>query len=167
MPTPSRSVANAAAVVSGWPVDTPPEGPITAGRSAEQISKLARDISGQSSSVVSAMKEGIAELAEGREDLGNIVRSMGAITDTIRKGAEKVHLISDSTREQLKGSEEMVKAIEEIKLVARNNASSTEAIQEVIQEQTAAVSRMTSLPSELTNLSVELQSVVRSFRLSP
>ena len=78
-----------------------------------------------------------------------------------------MHLISESTREQLKGSEEMVKAIEEIKLVARNNAASTEAIQEVIQEQTAAVSRMTSLASELTNLSVELQSVVRSFRLSP
>ncbi|WP_141588004.1 MULTISPECIES: methyl-accepting chemotaxis protein [unclassified Myxococcus] len=139
----------------------------SAGRSAEQISKLARDISGQSTSVVSAMKEGIAELAEGREDLTNIVRSMGAITDTIRKGSEKVHLISESAREQLKGSEEMVTAIEEIKLVARNNASSTEAIQAVIQEQTAAVSRMTSLASELTNLSVELQSVVRSFRLGP
>ncbi|WP_217911948.1 MULTISPECIES: methyl-accepting chemotaxis protein [Myxococcus] len=139
----------------------------SAGRSAEQISKLARDISGQSTSVVSAMKEGIAELAEGREDLTNIVRSMGAITDTIRKGSEKVHLISESTREQHKGSEEMVKAIEEIKLVARNNAASTEAIQSVIQEQTAAVSRMTSLASELTNLSVELQSVVRSFRLGP
>jgi methyl-accepting chemotaxis protein len=137
----------------------------SAGRSAEQISKLARDISGQSTSVVSAMKEGIEELAEGREDLTNIVRSMGAITDTVRQGAEKVHLISDSAREQLKGSEEMVKAIEEISLVARNNASSTEAIQAVIQEQTAAVARMTMLAGELTNLSVELQNVVRSFRL--
>ena len=65
------------------------------------------------------MKEGIEELAEGREDLTTIVRSMGAITDTARKGAEKVHLISDSAREQLKGREEMVKAIEEISPVAR------------------------------------------------
>ena len=137
----------------------------SAGRSAEQISKLARDISGQSTSVVSAMKEGIAELAEGREDLTAIVRSMGAITDTARKGADKVHLISDSAREQLKGSEEMVKAIEEISRVARDNAGSTEAIQAVIQEQVGAVSQMTGLASELTNLSVELQSVVRSFRL--
>nr|WP_153865497.1 MULTISPECIES: HAMP domain-containing methyl-accepting chemotaxis protein [Myxococcaceae] len=137
----------------------------SAGRSAEQISKLARDISGQSTSVVSAMKEGIAELEEGREDLTAIVRSMGAITDTARKGADKVHLISDSAREQLKGSEEMVKAIEEISRVARDNAGSTEAIQAVIQEQVGAVSQMTGLASELTNLSVELQSVVRSFRL--
>ena len=50
-------------------------------------------------------------------------------------------------------------------MVARNNATSTEAIQTVIQEQTSAVSRMTSLASELTNTSVELQSVVRQFRL--
>jgi methyl-accepting chemotaxis protein len=137
----------------------------SAGRSAEQISKLARDISGQSTAVVSAMKEGIEELSEGREDLTNIVRSMGAITGTVLRGAEKVHLISESAREQLEGSNEMVKAIEEISMVARNNATSTEAIQTVIQEQTSAVSRMTSLASELTNTSVELQSVVRQFRL--
>ncbi len=137
----------------------------SAGRSAEQISKLARDISNQSIAVVSAMKEGIDELAEGREDLSTIVRSMGSITDTARKGTEKVHLISDSARDQQKGSDEMVHAIQEISHVAQENASSTEAIQQVIEEQTGAVSRMTSAAQELTNLSLELQNVVRRFRL--
>ncbi|MCI0569640.1 MAG: methyl-accepting chemotaxis protein [Myxococcaceae bacterium] len=137
----------------------------SAGRSAEQISRLARDISHQSSAVVSAMKEGIAELAEGREDLTTIVKSMGAITDAARQGAEKVHLISAAAREQLEGREEMVAAIDEISHVARANASSTEAIQSVIHEQTAAVSRMTGASQELANLAVELQNVVRRFRL--
>lgn len=137
----------------------------SAGRSAEQISRLARDISNQSTAVVSAMKEGIDELAEGREDLTTIVRSMGSITDTARKGVEKVHLISQSAREQLEGSEEMVTAIREISQVAKENAGSTEAIHQVIEEQTAAVSRMTSAAQELTSMSVELQSVVRRFKL--
>ncbi|HEX4802929.1 MAG TPA: methyl-accepting chemotaxis protein, partial [Myxococcaceae bacterium] len=137
----------------------------SSGRSAEQISKLARDISNQSTAVVSAMKEAIEELGEGREDLTTIVRSMGSITDTARKGSEKVHLISQSAREQLEGSEEMVAAIREISQVAKENAGSTEAIHEVIEEQTAAVSRMTSAAQELTNLSVELQNVVRRFTL--
>jgi methyl-accepting chemotaxis protein len=137
----------------------------SAGRSAEQISKLARDISHQSAAVVSAMKEGIEELSEGREDLTSIVKSMGAITDTARKGAEKVHLISDSAREQLKGSEEMVTAIQKISQVAKANAGSTEEVQQVIEEQTSAVSRMTSAAQELTNISVELQNVIRRFRL--
>jgi methyl-accepting chemotaxis protein len=137
----------------------------SAGKSAEQISRLARDISHQSSAVVSAMKEGIAELAEGREDITTIVKSMGAITDAARQGAEKVHLISSAAREQLKGREEMVTAIQEISQVARANASSTEAIQSVIGEQTSAVARMTGAAQELANLAVELQHVVRRFRL--
>ncbi len=137
----------------------------SAGRSAEQISRLARDISGQSTAVVSAMKEGIAELTEGREDLSSIVRSMGSITDTARKGAEKVHLISDSAREQRKGSEEMVQAIKQISVVAKENEASTDAVQKVTKEQTAAISRMTSATQELSNLSLELQNVVSRFRL--
>lgn len=137
----------------------------SAGRSAEQISRLARDIASQSTAVVSAMKEGIEELAEGREDLNDIVRSMGAITDTAKKGADKVSLISESAREQLAGSQEMVNAINQISSVAKANAQSTEAIQSVIEEQTSAVGRMTSAASELSNLSIELQSVVSRFRL--
>jgi len=137
----------------------------SAGRSAEQISKLARDISRQSAAVVTAMREGIAELSEGREDLTSILRSMGMITDIARTGADKVHLISESAREQLQGSEEMVKAIREISEVAKANAGSTNAVQSVIREQTSAVARMTSAAQELNNLSLELQSVVRRFRL--
>jgi methyl-accepting chemotaxis protein len=138
----------------------------SAGKSAEQISRLARDISGQSTAVVSAMREGIDELTEGREDLTSIVRSMGSITDAARKGAGKVGLISESAREQLKGSEEMVQAIREISEVAKANASSTDAIQTVIGEQTSAVARMTSAAQELNNLSEELQNVVLRFRLT-
>lgn len=111
------------------------------------------------------MKEGIEELSEGREDLTTIVRSMGSITDTARKGSERVHLISQSAREQLEGSEEMVKAIQQISHVAKENASATDAIQSVIHEQTAAVSRMTSEAQELANLSVELQNIVTRFKL--
>ncbi|MBI3185411.1 MAG: methyl-accepting chemotaxis protein [Myxococcales bacterium] len=137
----------------------------SAGKSAEQISKLARDISSQSAAVVTAMREGIDELAEGREDLNTIVRSMGAITDTARTGAEKVHLISQSARDQQKGSESMVKAINEISQVAKQNANSTEAVKLITDEQTQAVSKMTSAAQELTNLSLELQNVVRRFML--
>ncbi len=137
----------------------------SAGRSAEQISRLARDISQQSSSVVSAMKEGIEELSEGREDLTTIVRSMGSISDSARSGAEKVALISGYAREQQKGSEAMVAAITEISVVARNNAESTDAVTKVIEEQTRAVSQMTAAAQELINISEELQTIVRRFRL--
>lgn len=137
----------------------------SAGRSAEAISRLARDISQQSVQVVSAMKEGIEELAQGREDLSSIVRSMGSISDSAKVGAEKVAQISASAREQEKGSEAMVQAMGEISQVARQNAAATDAVKRVIEEQTDAVSQMTAATQELTNLSEELQAVVRRFRL--
>ncbi|MBM4781321.1 MAG: methyl-accepting chemotaxis protein [Archangiaceae bacterium] len=137
----------------------------SAGKSAEQISLLARNISQQSTLVVSAMKEGIEELAEGREDLTTIVRSMGRISDSARNGAEKVALISDFAREQQKGSESMVSAMTEISSVARNNAEATDAVKRVIEEQTEAVSQMTAASQELANLSEEMQVIVRRFRL--
>jgi methyl-accepting chemotaxis protein len=137
----------------------------TAGRSAEGISRISREIASQANAVVGAMKEGIDELGDGREDLNNIIRALEAITDTARKAAERVNSISELTRDQLEGSAEMVKAIEHISGVARSNASSTEAVHAVIQEQTAAVAQMTSSAQELTNLSLELQTVVTRFKL--
>ncbi len=137
----------------------------SAGRSAEQISRLARDISGQSAAVVTAMKQGIDELAQGREDLTTIVRSIGSITDTARDGAEKVGLITEAAKEQQKGSEAMVGAISEISLVARQNVVATEGVRTAMDSQSQQVARLTAAAQELTNLSEELQTVVSRFRL--
>ena len=136
-----------------------------AGRSAEQISRISREIAAQSNAVVGAMKEGIEELGDGREDLNNIITALTAITDTAREAAERVNIISQLSREQLQGSEEMVKAIDHISGVASGNAQSTEQVHSVIHEQTAAVAQMTSNAQELSNLSVELQTQVTKFTL--
>jgi methyl-accepting chemotaxis protein len=137
----------------------------SAGRSAEQISRLAGGISDHASSVVAAMKDAITELGEGREDLNSIIRALETITDTARKGAEKVANISEAAREQLQNGEEMVKAVNLISSVAQQNASSTQQVSKVIEDQTGAVAQMTSAAQELNNLSVEMQTVVSRFKL--
>ncbi|MBS2032563.1 MAG: methyl-accepting chemotaxis protein [Deltaproteobacteria bacterium] len=137
----------------------------SSGRQAEQISRLARDINAQSVSVVTAMKEGTEELGQGREDLNSIIRALDSITDTARRGTEKVNAISDAAREQLKGSQEMVTVFEKISQVARDNASSTDKVRAETREQTDAVAQMNSSASELINLSDELKTVVSRFKL--
>jgi methyl-accepting chemotaxis protein len=137
----------------------------SAGKSAEAISRLARDISQQSTHVLGAMKEGIEELAQSREDVTTIVRSMGHISDSVRSGVEKVSQIHQSAREQQQGSEAMVQAVNEISEVARTNLQSTEAVKRVIEEQTTAARQMKNATEELTNLSLQLQSVIRRFRV--
>ena len=78
-----------------------------------------------------------------------------------KNGAEKVVLISDYAREQQQGSESMVQAISEISRVATTNAEATDAVKRVIEEQTQAVGNMTKAAQELSNLSLELQSVMK------
>ena len=137
----------------------------SAGRSAEQISSLAADISARAATVVETMKESVSELGEGREDLNAIIRALADIALIARTGADKVGVISQAARDQLKGSADMVQAMDHISDVANSNATATEQVRKVIAEQTAAVAQMASAAQELTNLSLELQTVVSRFRL--
>ncbi|HTP51633.1 MAG TPA: HAMP domain-containing methyl-accepting chemotaxis protein [Anaeromyxobacteraceae bacterium] len=136
-----------------------------AGRSAEQISAVAADVSSRASIVVQAMRASVSELGEGREDLNAIMRSLDGIARVAATGAEKVKVISEAARDQLQGSADMVRAMDDISDVATGNATSTEEVRKVIVEQTASVSQMASAAQELLNLSLELQSVVSRFRL--
>ena len=137
----------------------------SAGRSAEQISSLATDISGRATAVVDTMKESVSVLGEGREDLNAIIRALEGISKIAATGADKVGVISQSAREQLKGSADMVQAMDHISDVATSNAKATEQVRKVTSEQTAAVAQMASAAQELSNLSLELQAVVSRFRL--
>jgi methyl-accepting chemotaxis protein len=139
----------------------------SAGRSAEQISSLAADISGRAVAVVGTMKESVSVLGEGREDLNAILRGLEEISKIAATGADKVGVISQSARDQLKGSADMVQAMDHISDVATSNARSTEQVRNATAEQTAAVGQMASAAQELSNLSLELQSVVSRFRLGP
>src|SRR5438874_391379 len=137
----------------------------SAGRSAEQISRLAQEISQRSQHAVAAMKEGIDELGTGREDLAQIILSLDEIVHATQAATERVTAISHAAKEQLAGSEEMVKAIREIREVASSNAKSTEEVSRAIREQAVVTASIASASQELTNLSVELQTVVSRFRL--
>jgi len=137
----------------------------SAGRSAEQISRLAQEISQRSQHAVAAMKEGIDELGQGREDLAQIILSLDEIVHATQAGSDRVTAISLAAREQLAGSEEMVKAIREIREVASGNAKSTEEVSRAIREQAVVTASIASASQELTNLSLELQNVVSRFKL--
>jgi methyl-accepting chemotaxis protein len=137
----------------------------SAGRSAEQISRLAQEISQRSQHAVAAMKEGIDELGQGREDLAQIILSLDEVVHATQAGSERVTAISHAAKVQLAGSEEMVKAIREIREVASGNAKSTEEVSRAIREQAVVTASIASASQELTNLSVELQTVVSRFKL--
>lgn len=137
----------------------------SAGKSAEAISRLVRDISQQSNQVLGAMKEGIEELAQSREDVIVIARSMGNISDSVRSGVDRVSQIHQSTRDQQLGAEAMVQVVNEISEVARTNLQTTEAVRRVVEEQSGTARELKNATKELGSLSHQLQAIVRRFRL--
>ncbi|HUJ28259.1 MAG TPA: methyl-accepting chemotaxis protein [Myxococcales bacterium] len=137
----------------------------SAGRSAEQISRLAQEISQRSQHAVAAMKEGIDELGQGREDLAQIILSLDEIVHATQAGSERVTAISLAAREQLAGSEEMVKAIREIREVASGNAKSTEEVTRSANEQASVTASINTSSQELRTVADELQNVVSRFKL--
>src|SRR5437016_9165505 len=137
----------------------------SAGKSAEQISRLAHEISQRSQHAVAAMREGIDELGQGREDLARIILSLDEIVHATQTGNERVQAISVAAKEQLQSSAEMVQGFADIRGVASGNARSTEEILRAVREQAATTASMAQASQELTNISVELQTVVSRFKL--
>ncbi len=134
--------------------------------SADQIALLINESLTESNGAVIAMRESTQELAEGREDMNSIIRSLENITVTALKGAAVVNQITRITREQFEGAKEMVGAIEDISKVAQGNADTSVQVSEAIDRQTASMQAMTSSAVELTNLSHELEAVVTRFQLA-
>ena len=136
----------------------------SSGRSAEQITILVSDIANDSANAVSGMREGIHELAESREDLASIIKSLEGIVQSALRGAERSEQIARSARDQLTGSQEMVQAINNISDVAKENVRSTEEVSRATAAQLQSMEQMTASALELSNLSLELEKVVSRFR---
>ena len=139
----------------------------SAGRSAEQITELLSDLREDSVLAVEGMSEATRDLATSREDLASIIQSLEGNVASALRGAEKAEQIALSSAGQLKGSQEMVQAIDHISDLAAQNARSTDEVRNSIAEETVVMERLSSSALELSNISLELEDVVRRFRLEP
>jgi len=133
--------------------------------SAEQITELLSDLRADSSGAVEGMSEATTELATSREDLASIIQSLEGIVSSALRGAGKAEQIARSASSQLAGSQEMVQSIHHISDLARQNAVSTDEVKKATLEQTAVMERLSSSALELSNISLELEDVVRRFKL--
>lgn len=133
--------------------------------SADQISRLILESTEESHSAVVAMQESTRQLAEGREDLNTIIRSLENITVTALKGVEVVSQISTISGQQLDGAREVVQAIENISGVAQSNDNTTAMVSRAIAAQSRSMQSMTESTHSLTNLSLELEKAVSHFQV--
>lgn len=90
--------------------------------SAEQITELIKEIEEESVRAVNSMRESTGLMTEGRAGLEITGQILEQIVARSTESKERSNRISELTVSQLEGSEDMVKAVDEIAKVAEDNA---------------------------------------------
>jgi methyl-accepting chemotaxis protein len=136
----------------------------SAGRSADEISKLIYEIQSDTGQVADEMRQSSQMIGEGREDVNTIASSLGQISMAVSEAAARAEEIFHGADSHSMSAERMVSSMDEISKVAENNASAIEEVAHTARLQLEAVSAIVDGSQALASLADQLRAVLRTFR---
>lgn len=137
----------------------------SAGRSADEISKLIHEIQSDTAQVADEMRQSSQVIGEGREDVNTIAASLGQISMAVSEAAARSEEIFHGADSHTMSAERMVESVEEIGRVGIGNAKSIEEVSQTASDQLEAVSAIVDGSEDLAALAEELRDALRSFRM--
>jgi methyl-accepting chemotaxis protein len=132
---------------------------------ARRIGSLIKGIQVETPKAVSSIEAGTKEVAEGALIVSRVSDSLAEIINAAKTSATMVNEITEATQQQLADSEKIVKAVDEVAVVAEESASATEQASSSAEEQTASMEELTASAEELARLALDLQGLVDKFQL--
>jgi methyl-accepting chemotaxis protein len=131
----------------------------------KQIDDLIKQIQAETGQTVSAMREGMVEVGNGKQlaEKGN--QAFYQIIQSVKDSSESSLRISQSTEGQVEGAKRIVLAIEQVEAVAEETASGMEQTAAAHQEQMASMEEMTASAQELARAAEEMKRQVGNFKL--
>ncbi|MBU1044682.1 MAG: HAMP domain-containing protein [Candidatus Omnitrophica bacterium] len=132
---------------------------------ARRIGSLIKGIQVETPKAVSSIEAGTKEVAEGATIVSKVSEALAEIIGAVRTSATMVEEITKATQQQLADSEKIVKAVDEVAVVAEESASATEEASSSAEEQTASMEELTASAEELARLALDLQGLVDKFQL--
>jgi methyl-accepting chemotaxis protein len=139
----------------------------SAGRSADEISKLIHEIQSETAEVAEAMRTSSIGVSEGREDVDTIAHSLEHIRAAVSEAAARAEEIFHGADSQTRDVERMVASMDEIAKVADRNAAAIEDAVSTSQEQVASMSQMVAASRSLDEISKRLDGALGRFRTRP
>jgi methyl-accepting chemotaxis protein len=136
----------------------------SAGRSADEISKLIYEIQTDTGQVADEMRQSSQVIGEGREDVNTIASSLGQISMAVSEAAGRSEEIFHGADSHSMSAERMVSSMDEISKVAEGNASVIEEVSLTARTQLEAVSEIAESSQALASLAEQLGVILRSFR---
>jgi methyl-accepting chemotaxis protein len=136
----------------------------SAGRSAEEISKLIYEIQTDTNEVADEIRESSLGVSEGREDVDTIAHSLEAIRSAVSEAAVRAEEIFHGADSHTRDVERMVSSMDEIAKVGERNAGAIEGVVSTSQEQVTCMIEVVASSTSLTQLSESLREVLRRFQ---
>jgi methyl-accepting chemotaxis protein len=136
----------------------------SAGRSAEEISKLIHEIQSDTQEVANEIRESSLGVGEGREDVDTIAHSLAAIRSAVSEAAVRAEEIFHGADSHTRDIERMVASMDEIAKVSARNADAIEAVVGTSQGQVTSMIDVVASSQSLSELAESLRGVLRGFR---
>jgi len=130
---------------------------------ARRIGSLIKGIQVETPKAVASIEAGTKEVSEGVLIVSRVSDSLAEIINAASLSAAMVNEITEATQQQLADSEKIVKAVDEVAVVAEESASATEEASSSAEEQTASMEELTASAEELARLALDLQGLVGKF----
>ncbi|MBW2390296.1 MAG: methyl-accepting chemotaxis protein [Deltaproteobacteria bacterium] len=136
----------------------------SAGRSADEISKLINEIQSDTSDVADEMRQSSELISEGREDVNTIADSLGQISMAVGESATRSEEIFHDADNHAMSAARMVTAMSELKTSAESSDAAQEEVSLTARGQLEAVSKIVDGSLELLTVAEELRELLSFYR---
>jgi methyl-accepting chemotaxis protein len=133
----------------------------SAGRSAEEISKLMHEIQAETQEVADEMRQSSQMISEGREDVNTIAISLEQIRAAVGEASNRAEEIFQEADTQARDTERMVSSMEEISRMGADNARNVDEVAETSRQQLAGMGEMVRSVDSVSALAEELREALR------
>jgi methyl-accepting chemotaxis protein len=135
----------------------------SAGRSADEISKLIHEIQAETHEVADEMRLSSQVINEGREDVNTIALSLEQIRGAVGEASTRAEDIFQEADTQARDAERIVSSMAEISNLGAANARSVDEVAGTSADQTSSVAETVGSVGSLTELAEELRAALRRF----
>jgi len=134
-------------------------------QSAEQIAKLIQDIKDDTMKAASAMERGAREVTEGLSVVDVTKEGFENIWRSVEKVAEQIQETSAVAQQMSASVEEVNASMENIAHLAKESTNYAQSVAGASEEQLASVEEVTTSAESLSQMAMELRSLIHKFKV--
>ncbi|MFA5362696.1 MAG: methyl-accepting chemotaxis protein [Candidatus Omnitrophota bacterium] len=130
-----------------------------------KIGGIIKSIQAESNKAVDAIQVNAREVQEGKAQIVNVTKVLHDINQVVQQATLLVNQIALSGKERVDEIERVVKSINEVSIIARESAATSQQVSSATEEQTASMQELSSSSQELLRYASELKQMVDKFKV--